>query len=66
MKIKFSIWILVIGYAFDFIGGWMKITHQAPADLTLTMAVLKVIGLILLAIFFLSHPKVREFLQSIY
>ena len=64
MKIKSSIWIIAFAYIVDFIGMWMKITHQAFADFFLTLAtVLKVIGVLLFAIFFLRHPKVKEFLE---
>lgn len=56
--------MLTIGYAIEFIGAWMKITHQAPADLTLTLsAFLKVIGLLLFTFFMLAHPKVKAFLN---
>jgi hypothetical protein len=64
MKLKISLVILVIGYALDFIGAWMKITHQAPADFVLTAAMfLKLIGLLVFVFLLLSHPKVKEFLN---
>jgi len=64
MKIRSAIWLLVIGYSAEFIGAWMKITHQAFADFALTFsAIMKVIGLILLAVFFFRHPKVKAFLD---
>jgi hypothetical protein len=43
---------------------WMKITHQALADFFLTFAaILKIIGVLLFAVFFLRHPKVKKFLE---
>jgi len=64
MKIKAAIWIFVLGYSLDFIGAWMKITHQLFADFALAVAaILKVIGLDLLAVFFFRHPKVKQFLE---
>jgi len=64
MRIKLSIWILVIGFMIGFIGAWMKITHQFFADFVLGLsALIKLLGLLFLAIFFLRHPKVKEFLN---
>lgn len=64
MKIKLSIWVFVFGFIVDFIGVWMKITHQAFGDLVLAFAsVLKIIGLLLLTTFLLGHPQVKEFLN---
>lgn len=64
MKIKFGILILVFGYVLEFIGAWLKITHQPFADLTLAIAaLLKVIGLLLFTFTLLAHPKVKEFLK---
>jgi hypothetical protein len=64
MKIKTAIWIFVLGYSLDFIGAWMKITHQVFADFALGIAaILKIIGLVLLALFFFRHPKVKQFLE---
>ena len=64
MKIKISLLILVMGYALDFIGAWMKITHQALADFVLMVAMIfKVIGLLLFVFLLLAHPRVKEFLN---
>jgi hypothetical protein len=64
MKIKVSLLILIFGYVMDFIGAWMKITHQALADEILTLsALLKIIGMLLFTFFLLAHPKVKEFLN---
>lgn len=64
MKIKVALLILILGYALDFIGAWMKITHQAFADLTLTVSAFsKVTGLLLFTFLLLAHPKVKEFLN---
>jgi hypothetical protein len=64
MKIRSAIIILALGYVLGFIGAWFKITHQAPADLTLAVsAFLKAIGVILLTVFLLAHPKIKEFLD---
>lgn len=64
MKIKIALIMLAFGYVLDFVGAWMKITHQAPADFTLTIAMfLKALGVLLFVFFILSHPKVKEFLE---
>jgi glucan phosphoethanolaminetransferase (alkaline phosphatase superfamily) len=64
MRIKLSIWIVVIGFMIGLIGVWMKITHQLFADFVLgASALLKLLGVLLLAIFLLRHPKVKEFLH---
>jgi len=64
MRIKLSIWILVIGFMMGFVGAWMKVTHQVFADLVLGFsALIKLLGLLFLVIFFLRHPKVKEFLS---
>jgi hypothetical protein len=64
MKIKLSIWILVVGFMIGFIGSWMKITHQFFADFVLGIsALLKLLGLLLLAIFLFQHPKIKQFLS---
>lgn len=65
MKITTAIWILVAGFMFDFLGTFMKITHQALADETLLGAtVLKMAGGLLTIWLLLRHPKVREFLDN--
>lgn len=65
MKIKTAIWILVAGFLLDFVGSFMKITHQALADETLLAGtVLKIGGGILAVWLLLRHPKVREFLDQ--
>lgn len=64
MKIKAALLILVFGFVIEFIGAWMKVTHQALADITLTAsAFLKVIGLLSFTFLLLAHPKVKEFLN---
>ena len=64
MKIKFSLWLLVVGYAMDFIGAWMKIVHRPHADFMLAVsAIVKVVALFSLIYFLLSHPRVKEFLE---
>ena len=64
MKIKSAILTLVFGYVLDFIGAWLKITHQPFADITLTIAAfLKVIGLLAFTFMLLAHPKIKEFLE---
>ena len=64
MKIKAALLILVFGYVIEFFGAWMKYTHQAAADVTLTISLfLKVIGLLLFTFFMLAHPKVKAFLH---
>jgi hypothetical protein len=64
MRIKYGLLLLVFGYIIEFVGAWMKITHQTLADLTLTAsAFLKVIGLLLFTFALLAHPKVKEFLE---
>ncbi|WP_315823125.1 hypothetical protein [Paraflavitalea speifideaquila] len=64
MKIKLGLLILVFGYVLGFIGEWLKITHQAGADLVLTLtAFLKVAGLLLFTFTLLAHPKVIAFLN---
>ena len=56
MRIKLSIWILVIGFMFGFVGAWMKITHQVFADLVLDFsALIKLLSLL----FLLIHVEVR-------
>ncbi len=65
MKIKASIWVFIVGYLLDFIGSWMKIMHQAGGDFALTLgALLKMVGLVLIAILLLRHPKVKSFLSE--
>lgn len=64
MKIKAALLILVFGYVIEFIGAWMKVTHQEFADIALGIsALLKVTGLLLLTFFLLAHPKVKAFLN---
>jgi len=64
MKIKTGLLILIVGYVIDFIGAWMKVTHQQFADMALGIAVLlKVTGLLLFTFFLLAHPKVKAFLN---
>lgn len=64
MKLKLFTWIFVIGYVLDFIGSWMKLTHQALGDQALLLAtLLKVCGLIGAVASLLSHPRVKEFLK---
>jgi hypothetical protein len=64
MKLKIAILILVFGYVLEFIGAWFKITHQAPADLTLAAsAFFKVTGLLLFTFLLLAHPRVKAFLE---
>ena len=47
-----------------FIGAWMKVTHQLFADFVLGLsALLKLLGVLLLAIFLFRHPKVKKFLR---
>ncbi len=64
MKITTFIWIFVAGFLLDFVGTFMKITHQALADETLLAAtILKIVGGSLTVWLFLRNPKVREFLD---
>ncbi len=64
MKIKSGLIILAIGLVIDFIGTWLKITHQTNGDLVLTIAaLLKIIGLLLFIFSLFAHPKVKEFLE---
>ena len=64
MKIKFGLFIFIFGYILDFIGVWMKITHQAFGDITLAAAaIFKIVGLLLFTFMLLAHPKIKEFLE---
>lgn len=64
MKIKIAAWILVAGFVAGFAGGWAKITHQAYANNLVTAStILQICGIILLAVFVLQHPVVKEFLK---
>jgi hypothetical protein len=65
MKIKFTLFILVFGFVFDFIGSWLKITHHAHGDeMVLAAAIFKIVGLLAFTFLILGHPKVREFLNE--
>ncbi|MBC7851432.1 MAG: hypothetical protein H7Y31_16940 [Chitinophagaceae bacterium] len=63
MKIKACIWLFVFGFVIDFVGAWMKVTHQPLGDVTIAIAVLfKTVGILGLTVFLLAHPKVKAFL----
>jgi len=65
MKAKHALILLVLGYCLDFVGSLYKIMHREYGDQVLIVAtVFKVAGSILFLIKLLTHPKVKEFLNS--
>jgi len=64
MKAKYAIILLIFGYCFDFIGAFLKITHQPGADTVFLIAtILKVIGALLFLYKLTNYPKIKEFLN---
>jgi hypothetical protein len=64
MKAKHALVLLVLGYCLNFIGGLFKLEHWEYADEILIVAtVCIIIGLILLLLKLLAHPKAKEFLN---
>lgn len=61
MKLKHGIIFLAGGYILDFIGGWMKITHQLYANETIFVAaIFKSIGVVVIAIRILRNPRFKD------
>lgn len=64
MKAKYALAILVMGFCFDFAGGYFKITHQGGADTILLFAmVLKIVGALLFLYKLWVYPKFQDFLN---
>lgn len=65
MKAKHAISLLVLGYCFDFVAGFLKITHQPNADTVFLIAtILKVAGGLLFLYKLLNYPRIKDFLNS--
>jgi hypothetical protein len=65
MKFKHAIVLLIIGYCFDFVGAFLKITHHPYADSVFLIAtILKVAGGLILLLKLLTHPKLKEIFNS--
>lgn len=64
MKLKHALILLGIAYCFEFIGAWMKLTHQRLADSALLITtIMKVVAVIIIVIKIVTHPKLKEFLN---
>ncbi len=64
MKAKYAIIILVLGWCFNIVGAFMKITHWPGANELLAFGViLEVIGAILLLYKLVTYSKIRDFLN---
>jgi hypothetical protein len=65
MKAKHAITLLVLGYCFDFAGGFLKIIHHSNADTILLIgAMLKIVGALLFVYKLTNYPKFKEFLNN--
>jgi hypothetical protein len=64
MKMKHAITLLVIGYCFDFVAAFLKITHSPNADTLFAIAaILKVAGGLLFLYKVTTYPRFRDFLN---
>ncbi len=65
MKLKHGIILLAVGYCFDFVGTWMKITHQLYADQLIGLAtLLKVIAVIIIGIKLIKNPRLKDLINQ--
>ena len=65
MKTKHGFLLLVLGYCFDFVGAYLKITHKANADNIFLIATgLKIIGALFILYKLVIYRKFRDFMNS--
>ena len=57
-NVKFSVWVLIIGFVLVLIGAFLRIMHYGSSDLVLTIGlVVELIALILLIVFYFKNKK---------
>ncbi|MCB0495175.1 MAG: hypothetical protein KDC79_03510 [Cyclobacteriaceae bacterium] len=65
MKIKHSLIIIAIGWAMVWVGAFFKINHSGYSEYFLTSGLsLSIIGGMAFIYKLVSHPKIKEFLNS--
>lgn len=64
MKAKHTVLLVALGFALEFIGGLLKITHRPSANsVLLTATVCKVLGVLLLAWKVVRYEGFRKFME---
>jgi hypothetical protein len=64
MKMKHALCYLAFGYCLDFVGVLLKIEHLENADnFLIAGTVFKVVGVLLVMIKSLTHPKAKDVLN---
>ncbi len=64
MKMKHALVYLAVGYCLDFIGALLKIEHWQNGDnFLIAGTVFKVVGMMLVVIKLLTHPKAKDILN---
>lgn len=65
MKAKHAILLIALGYCFDFVVAWSKITHAPYANNLLLIAVcLKVVGVMLLVFKIVNYEAFKKFMNK--
>jgi len=64
MKVKHILFLLAAGYMLEVLGAFMKVMHQASADIVLGCATIVIVVAILLLVYkLITYPKFKDFMN---
>ncbi|MEJ7611496.1 MAG: hypothetical protein WKF88_10005 [Ferruginibacter sp.] len=65
MKLKYAIYILLLGYVLEILGALLKIMHHPVADILLMASTFIIIlGIFLIVVKLVNHPKIKDIMNS--